>query len=279
MRCVRADGRHPATAVVACPDTVPILWRLLAGAAGAGLVAAAARRLRALDRAGAWSATAVGGAVFGLAGWAGAVPLLVFFATSSLLGRLPGRPPHGARDARQVWANGGWAALAALAWALTRAPAALAALVGALAAANADTWATELGTRLGGVPRRLLLGPRLPTGRSGGMTAAGTLAGAAGAGLVAAAALPAAGGVVGAAALAGGVAGLLADSVLGAMLQVRYRCPHCGSETEEPTCAACGRPGARPAGGVPGLDNDAVNAAATLVGVLLALGVAGGLGR
>ena len=247
---------------------MPTPWRLLIGCAAAGLVAALAWRGKALDRPGAGAAVVVGGLTYGLAGWAGALPLLAFFLTSTLLGRLPGRPRHGPRDARQVMANGGAAALAAIWWAAAHTPTALAALAGALAAANADTWATEWGTRLGGRPRRLLIGAVVPTGASGGMSTVGTLSGAAGAAVVATVAALASplgpGGMP--AVFVGGVAGLLADSLLGATLQARFRCPRCGALLEEPMHQACGGVRIASVGGLRWLDNDGVNAAATIAG-------------
>ena len=49
---------------------------------------------------------------------------------------------------------------------------------GAIAAATADTWSTEIGTVLGGTPRHLITtGREVPPGTSGGVTIAGTLSG------------------------------------------------------------------------------------------------------
>ncbi len=240
--------------------------RFLAGALGAAAAAGAGWRMGWLTAGAAVAAFAVGTLVFGFRGWAGAVPLLVFFCTATLLGRVPGRPRHGARNARQVAANGGVAAAAALAAGLgaSWAPAAFG---GALAAACGDTWATEIGRRWGGTARRLGFGPPAPDGASGGMTAIGTLGGAAGAALIALAA-------GGAAALAGGVAGLLADSALGATVQGVYSCTACGTGTEsraEPACS-CAAP-LRRVRGWGAMDNDAVNLAATVVGAAVAAAV------
>ncbi len=230
--------------------------RFAVALAGAALVALACRRLRLLGAGGAWAASVVGVAVFGFTGWPGTLPLLVFFATSSLLGRLPGRAPHGPRSGRQVLANGGVAALAA-ALAAAGHPWALGALGGSLAAANADTWATEVGTRWGGVPRTLALGAPLAPGASGGMTPLGSAAGLAGAALIAL--------VAGAwSPLVAGAVGLIGDSVLGAFGQAVYRCPTCGARLET-RGHGCGQPGVL-VRGLPWLDNDGVNLAATALG-------------
>ena len=152
------------------------------------------------------------------------------------------------------------AALGAQAWAFL-------ALAGALAAANADTWATEIGTRYGGRPRAFGVGAPIAAGASGGMTAAGTLAGIVGAFAIA--------GVAGAAGtrhawIAGvaGALGMMVDSILGASVQAVYHCPTCGARVETPEhgCPTRGRL----VRGWAWCDNDAVNLAATAVGAVAA---------
>ena len=87
-----------------------------------------------LTRGGVAAAACVGAAVVWGLGWGGVIPLFAFLLSGSLLTRFGGTP-EGPRTGRQVVANGGVAAVAALAhlW-----PAA----AGAIAAAAADTWAT-----------------------------------------------------------------------------------------------------------------------------------------
>ena len=211
----------------------------------------------------------------GGAGWA--VPALAFFVLSSALslaGRRRKRAASGLaekgsrRDAAQVAANGGVAALCLAAWAVWPAAPLYGAFVGALAAAAADTWGTEVGTWVGGPTRRLGVGPRVPPGTSGGVSAAGTLGALCGALSVTLAALPFAPALGGGAALAvaaGGLAGAFADTALGATLQARYRAPD-GSLTERR--AAAGRP-LPLAAGWRALGNDGVNAVCTVVGAAL----------
>src|SRR5437879_12254683 len=88
----------------------------------------------------------------------------------------------GRRNARQVLANGGVAAAAALtgSW-----PAA----AGAIAAAAADTWATEIGSFTPAPPRLVASWESVTRGVSGGITALGSAAGSTGAAGRAAAAL------------------------------------------------------------------------------------------
>lgn len=155
--------------------------------------------------------------------------LLAFFVASSLLST-----KHNRRNARQVVANGGIAALAALAgnWSW---------FAGALAAANADTWATEIGSHSRTLPRLITNGRPVPAGTDGGMTLLGTVGGIAGAAFIAAVSW-----LVGqrrALLIAvAGAFGMLMDSLVGATLQGKIRW----------------------------IDNDAVNLAATLTGAVCA---------
>lgn len=135
------------------------------------------------------------------------------------------------RRASQVAANLGVAVVAGLpfAGAIAFSSAALSgriafvAMLAAMAEAAADTLSSELGQVLGGEPRLLTTLRRVPPGTDGAITAVGTLAGCAGAAAVVAAgqaALILSRGVA-LAALAGAVAGLFFDSLLGAALERR----------------------------------------------------------
>lgn len=189
---------------------------------------------------GATAALAVGlGTIWGL-GWRGFVLLLAFFVSGSLLTRAvkggEGAAEGGGRrrNARQVMANGGVAALAALVGNWTW-------FAGAVAAANADTWATEIGSHSPTPPRLITNGTRVAPGTDGGMTLLGTAGGVAGAGFIAG--LSYILGQRGALVIAvAGVVGMLLDSLLGATVQGKVRW----------------------------VDNDAVNLAATLAGAACA---------
>ena len=178
---------------------------------------------------GAAAAFAVGAATIYGFGWRGLATLLAFFVSSSLLST-----KHTRRNARQVIANGGVAALAALAgrWAW---------FAGALAAATADTWATEIGSHSRTAPRLITSGRAVPAGTDGGMTLLGTIGGIAGAAMVAGVSFVLGQRIPRAVATAG-VLGMLVDSLLGATVQGKVR-----------WC-----------------DNDAVNLAATVTGAACA---------
>ena len=245
-------------------------------------IAFVAYRTRSLDVSGSLAAVIVGTAIYGAFGLPGAAVLLTFFVGSIVLSRV-GRARKretlvdvgktGPRDATQVFANGGIAAVCALV-ALWVDPRFIYAFAGALAAATADTWGTEIGTLARQRPRSILTLRPVATGLSGGVTLAGTLAEVAGATLLgtSALALPLAGMprtlvIVSVA----GIAGALADSVLGGSLQSLRFCPQCRRPTErEPH--GCGANTTR-IRGVAWLGNDGVNFAATLVGAAVAFGL------
>jgi len=135
-------------------------------------LASAARRRHALSPSGATGAAAVGTAVFGAGGLRGSALLLLFFGSSTALSRLSGVASNGAeagprRTLAQVLANGGLPAALAVCDRSRPSPRVAAAYAGALAAANADTWATEIGALSAAPPRMITSGRRVPSGERG----------------------------------------------------------------------------------------------------------------
>ena len=221
------------------------------------------------------------------AGWDWGITLIAYFIASTLLSRFQGGEKArrtegrvekaGARDAAQVASNGGWFMLAALLQWISPHVVWQCMAAGALSASAADTWATEVGSLSRALPRSIVTWNRVPPGTSGGVTLAGTLAGAAGAFFVGAMVWllgwpP----VTLAAALAGGMFGSLLDSALGATVQARFWCASCGMETER-RLHACGTITSL-RGGLRWLNNDGVNALATAAGGVVGLAVALGGG-
>ncbi len=248
---------------------------------------------KSLSPSGVAGAVGVGTLVFGFGGWVWGLLLILFFVSSSTLShfRAPAKEPlaekfdkGGQRDLGQTLANGGWGALTAAASFLWPHPLWFAAFVGAMAAVNADTWATEIGVLSPVAPRLITTRKRVAAGTSGGVSALGTAAALAGAAFIGAfAALfawvagmpsPWIHLVVGA---VGGLAGSLVDSLLGATVQGIYHCPTCEKETER-RIHRCGTT-AQPLRGWPPLTNDWVNFLASVAGsaaaALLALALAG----
>lgn len=259
---------------------------VLISVALAAAVSGAAWRIRALNASGAIAATVVGALVFGFGGLVWALALIAFFVVASLLSFLGrgvkeqrlgalGTGGSGARDARQVLANGAWATVAAVGAGVAPGELWSPLFFGSLAAASADTWATELGLLATGSPRSIRSWQRVPPGTSGGLTWVGSGAAAAGAvfvGLLAHAlgALSLSGLVAVAAA---GTVGAFADSWLGATIQARFRCTTCGAVIESAWHAACDGPATR-VSGLRLVDNDAINFLASGVGAAVAAGAA-----
>jgi len=258
-----------------------VITRALAGFVLAGALALASRRARSLSPSGALAALGIGTAA-AVAGWGWAILLIVFFVLSSALSRfrratrearIGGIVEKGdERDAYQVLANGGVFAIAALLAGSTGQPLWGVAALGALAAAAGDTWATEIGTLFGGVPRSIVSLKPLPPGTSGGITVAGTLASVVGSTLVVAVAHLTGVGASPGAVFLGGVAGSLADSLAGATVQERRWCDACQRSTER-RVHNCGN-ATRVVGGVAGIRNDFVNVVCTIVGASVAMIVA-----
>ncbi len=163
------------------------------------VLAAGAVRIGTLTQMGGAAAFLVGaGVAIGL-GWPGYVALLAYFILGSAATRIGWRRKAargvaerrgGARGVRQALANGGPPLAFAIAAGFLgeRDPAfaaAAAGFTGALATAAADTVASEIGMALDGRVVRLTDLSRVPPGTPGGVSVAGSLAGAAAAALVA----------------------------------------------------------------------------------------------
>jgi uncharacterized protein (TIGR00297 family) len=247
------------------------------------VVSLLAWRGHALDRSGALAAWGVGFFTFSFGGMAGAVVLLTFFISSSVLSRLFTRRKAGVnekfskgsqRDWGQVLANGGLAAFLIAGTYIFDNPGWLwPAFCGALAAVNADTWATELGVLSPALPRRISNGAEVEKGASGGVTWLGYAVAIAGSGLVAGVGwlfqpqVPA-GAFIMLVTLAG-VFGTTVDSWLGDTVQAIYFCAHCQKETERHPLHSCGTPTYRQRGWR-WLNNDRVNFFCSLSGAILA---------
>ena len=164
-------------------------------------------------------------------------------------------------------ANGGVATacvLLPLLWPSFGEPRAFGLFLAALAAANADTWATEIGSAIRGRPYDLRTGqPALP-GTSGAISLGGTLAALAGAAVIGffAPAWP-----LRLLVTLAGLAGALLDSLLGAFCQAQWRDPRRPDGWTEQA-----QPGP-PERGWRAINNDAVNFLCTLTaaGLLAAL--------
>ena len=231
-----------------------------AAAAVAALLALWAGTLTGTGAAAAWS---IGFPVLFGTGWQGGAVLAAFFVSSNLISRLfPYRaaafdPKGDRRDHWQVYANGGLAAVAGGIGAVNL-KLGLWLVTCLLAAAAADTWATSIGSRSTHRARLIWSGRTVPVGTSGGLTAGGTAAAAAGALFVSTiGALVAGMPILLPAATLIGFLGMVADSTIGALLQGRFHCAACNMASEW-RVHRCGRPTARTSG-FAWLNNDVVN--------------------
>jgi uncharacterized protein (TIGR00297 family) len=235
------------------------------------LIASAGWGLRALTGGGAVVATLVGTLILQRTGVPGVLVLGAFFVGASLISRLaPDRTSAldgkgNRRDAAQVLANGGAAALGAL-----LPEAGLWIVTASLATAAADTWATSVGAWSRTAPRDAVRWHPVLPGTSGGVTVLGSIGALVGAASVGApAAVAATVPALFPLALVVGMLGMLADSVLGAALQGRFQCDTCDLPTER-AVHRCGRR-TRLTGGQRWLSNDVVNALTTTASALAGL--------
>jgi uncharacterized protein (TIGR00297 family) len=256
------------------------LSQLLLGLILGAVISGVAYVAGSLTLRGALAAATLGGLTYGIGGWMPAVLLIAFFATSSVLSHIGVArkvelasifSKGGQRDFTQVLANGSLSTILAIIYGLSGQVIWLMGLSGALAAATADTWATELGVLSRGPPRLITTGMRVEPGTSGGVTFLGFLAAASGAGSIGllAAAMQ---GVIAALPLVvlAGMAGAVLDSLLGASVQAMYWCSRCHRETEHMPQHTCGTP-TQHVRGWRWLTNDGVNFIASVLGAIIAV--------
>ncbi len=270
--------------------------RLAGGLIISTLIGWLAYNRRSLSRSGVLGAIITGTLIFGFGGLTAGLLLIAFFVSSSLLSHYKANSTRKRlaaeqfdkgrqRDLGQALANGGAAAgLAVLSWLAQDQPALAgalyAAMVGALATVNADTWATELGVLSATSPRLITrLSRRVLPGTSGGVTPLGIGAALGGAAFIAVCYVvfialeqalasggqtPSMAWAIAIGATVAGLAGSLFDSLLGATVQAMYYSDRRGKETEKAR-ERDGTPN-RLIRGWPWLNNDWVNFLASLFG-------------
>jgi uncharacterized protein (TIGR00297 family) len=234
-----------------------------------------AMRRRSVDAGGAVVGAIVGTAIFAAGGPLFWLILMAFFLSSTALGRIRRNDRRGLdaihqkgerRDFVQVLANGGVGMAAAVFFRITGNPAWAMGFAVSFASSNADTWSSEIGVLSRFDPVSLVGFRSVPRGVSGGVSLLGCLVALAGAAFIA---------VIFAAEnlslravsarfpevflfiTAGGFAGSIVDSLLGATVQAQYAGR--GTVTER----SRGRDGAANplVRGLPFVTNDVVNLA------------------
>ncbi|MFC1500559.1 DUF92 domain-containing protein [Candidatus Zixiibacteriota bacterium] len=246
---------------------------------------AGAVKWRALTPGGAAGAFVIAAWLCGGGGITWTLPILVFFILSSGLSRIQTHNRKKAvslmakgyqRDLAQVLANGAVATAFFLGH-LLGLPASIAwtGMLGAVASATADTWATEIGTGFRSDARLITTGRLVPAGTSGGVTFIGSVGSLLGSLVIGGTALllsPVEGTLVlkcAVAGISGGLLGAFTDSLLGATIQARFRCERCDRLTEK-RIHCNGAPATRVTGWRV-VDNDVVNALSGLMGAGVAV--------
>lgn len=226
------------------------------------------------------AAVILGTIVFGTGGWWPGIILVIFFGTSSLISIPGSNQARGSRrDWVQVLANGWGLLLGCILFALSGWTPWLLFGIGAITAATADTWSSELGRRSRTPPRLITTGTPVAPGTSGAISLYGSLAAVAGSALIASiSALAIATGSLSIntgmstafiGIMVAGVGGATLDSLLGATVQEQRWCDTCNKATEA-NPHRCGSV-TRHTGGVIGFNNDVVNMLCVLTGALIGL--------
>jgi len=243
------------------------------------LVGVFSRRAKLLSRSGSIATFFLAFLVYSLGGWEWTAPIFAFFLLSSLLSKL-GREKKdalaetfektGTRDAWQVVANGGLAGCALICEHVFPGVHWYTVYLSIIAAVTADTWSTEIGVLSPDMPRSILTGQRIAHGLSGGISLPGFAGGTLGAfaiALIGHICIPL-GTVQFIIVVFSGIAGNVADSLLGASLQAAYRCTVCGAATER--TSHCGSPSELVSGYL-WMRNDTVNVLSSFAAAIAAL--------
>lgn len=244
------------------------------------LAALIAHRLDTLNKSGVIGAIVVGLAVFFGTGFQGLVLLGFFFMTSSFWTKWKGEEKRSfrqrvekgstGRDFAQVLANGALPGLSSLLYAYTDSRLFLLAFTVSLAAANGDTWASEIGVLSKKKPVLLFSMKRAEPGTSGAVSFLGTMAGLAGSFAISFPAFlfwqPVIRWEDFFFLTLFGFFGMWIDTLFGLTVQERFRCNRCGKMTESKS--HCGEKTGR-VKGIPGITNDVVNLVSVLAVVFL----------
>ena len=232
-------------------------------------------KLKTLTKNGAAGAWLIGLFVFAMGGIKFAIPLFLFFTSSSLLSRIGGKIKEENlsqsakiinRDIAQVLANGIVPLVLTIVWFYTPSELWYAAYIATVAAATADTWATEIGFFARSSPRNCINFKKVEKGTSGGITLLGTIGSILGSiVIVVSADLFIEDNTLILLLILGGFLGSVVDSIAGSTIQAVYICSQCGKTTE--LSNHCKKP-ANLIKGNRFINNDVVNILCTLGGGL-----------
>jgi len=232
-----------------------------------------AYKFKSLSESGVLSAYAMGIIIFGTGGFMWITPILIFFVLSSALSKLPKTEntlqKNSRRDIIQVIANGGAATIISVINFYYPNNQLFILYLAAIAAATADTWASEIGLLSPWNPIHITKLKTVVKGTSGGISLLGTLGSVLGATVI---------GITGIqlglpTSLLGiiiitGTSGGLIDSLIGGSIQANFQCMECNNITEKRK--HCNLP-SRHVSGLYIVDNDMVNFLNTISGIIIVL--------
>ena len=241
------------------------------------IIAILSFKLRFLTKSGSIAVFLLAFIVFGIGGWQWTIPILTFFVFSSVLSKIRKNKnknvetffeKSGQRDYTQVFANGGTAAILIIDYFFTGNNLIFILYVASIASVCADTWATEIGTMKKNKTYNILNFKKIEQGISGGISLVGILGAASGALLISLSSIYWTNinhvffiFVI----IISGILASLVDSVLGASLQVQYKCISCNSITERQI--HCNEPAVK-SSGIKWINNDVVNLLSSIAGVI-----------
>lgn len=209
------------------------------------LVAVIGFKLKSLTISGGLATILVGISVAIGFGYGGLMLLGAFFASSSLWSKykseyketnISGKIEKGEqRDSVQVFANGGVPAILGIAMTIFPSPILFSAFIASIAAANADTWASEIGSLSKKRPFLITSFKQVDPGTSGAVSSLGTIAALFGSVFICFLAylywdLSI---YITVLLVFVGFAGNIMDTILGATVQVSFKCNVCNVETEK----------------------------------------------
>lgn len=194
---------------------------------------------------------------------------VIGIVTSVIYNRKYGKVPRSPRNIVQILANSSICFVCITVWYFAHLQVFLWAAYAALAEEFADSAASDVGKLSPVQPRNIITFKKMQAGISGGVSLVGSLGALLGAAV--AMVIPFAFGVFGwqyyCLLAAVSFVGTFADSLLGALLQVLYRCPTCGADTE--AREHCGTQSVK-VKGVKWIGNSMVNLLAGILTALLA---------
>lgn len=254
-------------------------YSLITGLILSAIIAIMSYRVKFLSRSGAGATFILGSVVFGLGGMMFTIPILTFFIISSLLSKVGKSNKQsydskfeksGVRDYAQVIANGGLPGIIIIIQYFLPGNNLFIFYLTALAAANADTWATELGFFAKRGPWLITTFENTFKGRSGAISIIGSLASLAGSAVIAIT-----GFIVDFNSYSftlfmlvtiSGFSASIFDSLLGATVQRQFTCDICNDITEKKL--HCNTPTKHLKGAMI-INNDVVNTLSILLSLIV----------